>query len=300
MKNYSYSEDDIFQFKQFGSAIPFKPDKNLPSGWMSGIILGHNNSKMPKFLSPNGDYFQGRVAAIRFMKETNYNPSDIQIMINLLKTEDGYKEDKNLPGFWLRRKESSSNEEKFISPSFEKLRHKVGVIKYLNKNGFSDMEVKKAYQYLFNEISVNLKPEPLNDSPPTEREILHWKKDSDLPDGWESSDHDGNILIRNNDKDIFNSRREALQHMIEHEQSPMDIFNLWSTLHLEGWVNDEENLPSGWRRRFISLRNSFEFLSPLMEIISSIEEFSQFIKTNSDFSEIDVEKVLNWCTKNNI
>ena len=168
------------------------------------------------------------------------------------------------------------------------------IIEYLKKNGCSKKAVKKAYQYLFGRTKSS------NNITRSDKQILNWKQDPDLPSGWESSMYDGNFLIRNINKETFKSRKDAIHYMIKNEMSPVVIFNLWNKLHLEGWVNDEENLPSGWRRRFISSSNSFEFLSPLMDVISSTEEFCKFIKTNSDISKIDVEKVLKWCTKNNI
>ena len=294
MQNNSFSENDILKFKQFGSTIPFRPDKNLPSGWMSAVVQGVNKFKMHKFLSPNGDYFQNRVSTIKFMKGADYNPSDIQKMINLLKTEDGFEEDANLPGSWLRRKKSCLKYEIFITPTFELIKKKMPIIEYLKKNGCSKKAVKKAYQYLFGRTKSS------NNITRSDKQILNWKQDPDLPSGWESSMYDGNFLIRNINEETFKSRKDAIHYMIKNEMSPVVIFNLWNKLHLEGWVNDEENLPSGWRRRFISSSNSFEFLSPLMEVISSTEEFCKFIKTNSDISKIDVEKVLKWCTKNNI
>ena len=156
MQINSYSEDAILKFKQFGSAVPFRPEKSLPVGWMSAKQQGPNSVTMHKFLSPNGDYFQSRVSAIKFMIDSNYEPDDIEIMRNLLKTEDGYEEDVHLPGSWLRRKKSNTRLQRFISPTFESFKKKIDVIEYLNNYGCSLLEVKKAKKYLFGESSNKL------------------------------------------------------------------------------------------------------------------------------------------------
>ena len=105
---------------------------------------------------------------------------------------------------------------------------------------------------------------------------------------------EGNISIRNPNGDIFHSRIEAIEHMIKQQQSPVDIFKLWSDLHLEGWRCDDQNLPSGWRRKVVAESGRYEYLSPLMEVITSSVEFLNHIERSSDYSEQDLNKARTW------
>ena len=82
-----------------------------------------------------------------------------------------------------------------------------------------------------------------------------------------------------------------MRHLISINQPSQDIFKLWSSLHLEGWNTDDQNLPTGWRRKTISSKP--KFLSPMMDVISSTDHLKKHIvKTQNEYSNEDVAKVM--------
>ena len=139
-----------------------------------------------------------------------------------------------------------------------------------------------------------IKSEPHDEAPPAKKPKLDWLPDSNLPPNWLCAMDEGNISIRNPNGDIFHSRIEAIEHMIKQQQSPVDIFRLWSDLHLEGWRCDDQNLPSGWRRKVVAESGRYEYLSPLMEVITTSEEFLKHIQASSDYSEEDLKNAELW------
>ena len=81
--------------------------------------------------------------------------------------------------------------------------------------------------------------------------------------------------------------------MIKEKYSPEDIFKLWNTLHLDGWMDDADNLPTGWKKK--KFNNTFHYLSPLMdEIFSKSELLNVILEHESDYSKTDIDKVRRW------
>ena len=117
--------------------------------------------------------------------------------------------------------------------------------------------------------------------------------DESLPQGWSTGKNSqGKTLIKNPDGAIFMDRKEACVFLIKNKYSPADIFKLWSTLHLDGWIDDKENLPTGWKKKYISESQSHHFLSPLMDEVQNKEDLSTFIKSNiSEYKDYDISKI---------
>ena len=72
----------------------------------------------------------------------------------------------------------------------------------------------------------------------------------------------------------------------------IDIFKLWNTLHLEGWLEDV-NLPTGWKRKYLPRSAAHYFLSPLMEVFRSKRELREFMINNNDYTNEDIENIEN-------
>ena len=86
--------------------------------------------------------------------------------------------------------------------------------------------------------------------------------------------------------------------MIKNQQTPTDIFKLWNTLHLEGWVCDDLNLTSGWRRKYFPSDSQYQYLSPMMDVVVA-DELKKQITLENDYSQEDVEKVAKWVSRFN-
>ena len=60
---------------------------------------------------------------------------------------------------------------------------------------------------------------------------------------------------------------------------------------MEGWRDDSENLPTGWKRKVSDDKD--QFLSPLMEEVTSKQALRKlFIKNELDYSVDDFNKVM--------
>ena len=63
---------------------------------------------------------------------------------------------------------------------------------------------------------------------------------------------------------------------------------------MEGWINDAENLPEGWKRKFFTEENEHHYLSPMMEVVVSSMALIDFVKNSPDYSEEELQKVQHW------
>ena len=79
---------------------------------------------------------------------------------------------------------------------------------------------------------------------------IQWVPDSSLPPSWRVAEVAGAFRLRTGSGQEFASRKEAIDFMIREQASPIDIFKVWNTLDLEGWLTDEEHLPTGWKRKW--------------------------------------------------
>ena len=303
MRKENYSDDIIENLKENAyETIPLKSSKELPKGWMTGVVEGLNT--MHKFLSPDGDFLNGRAAAIKLMIENRYDVGDIEMMKSLLVTKDGWEYDENMPEGWMK-KELPNSDTIYLSPMYEICRRKNLVIKLMKKavNGYSEEIIKKTEEYLYGSTTsgrMKIKAEPLEDAPQSKKprtDVLDWKSDQDLPSEWKIAKFGDKIKISNSSGDIFHSRIEAIEYMIKHEQSPVNIFKLWNNLHLEGWDCDEQNLPSGWRRKAAKKMGHYQYLSPLMDVVTSSDDFLKHILLSSDYSQEDRDKAKQWVEK---
>ena len=303
MRKENYSDDIIENLKENAyDTIPLKGSEELPKGWMTGVVEGLNT--MHKFLSPDGDFLNGRAAAIKLMIENRYDVGDIEMMKSLLVTKDGWEYDDNMPEGWMK-KELPNSDTIYLSPMYEICRRKNLVIKLMKKavNGYSEEIIKRTEEYLYGSSTsgrMKIKAEPLEDAPQSKKprtDVLDWKSDQDLPSEWKIAKFGDKIKISNSSGDIFHSRIEAIEYMIKHEQSPVDIFKLWNNLHLEGWDCDEQNLPSGWRRKAAKKMGHYEYLSPLMDVVTSSDDFLKHILLSSDYSQEDRDKAKQWVEK---
>ena len=140
-------------------------------------------------------------------------------------------------------------------------------------------------------------PEDLDSSAKRQKlegpESLWIRDDETLPEGWLLAKSNGGEIIKNNEGEEFSGRKEAIDFMIKEGFSPEGIFKLWNTLHLDGWLDDPEHLPTGWKKK--SFSGTFHFLSPLMEEITGTEALLEHLQRNiSDYDSHDVNKVKKW------
>ena len=317
MKIKCIDETEIEKVKMNGSQIPFMKKSNLPAGWMVAIMKGGENMiggapAQRRYLSPEGRIFMSRASTIKFMVDNSYPKSDIDIMKSLLISEDNWEVDQNLPDGWMI-KQMGASPVLFLSPTWESMRHKSNVLNYMKKQGYTDAVIVDAKKYLydnpkfmfFESRKKRIKAEPDDQDeelkPPKKKayldsEVIEWKSgDSSVSENWlVTRKSDNSILISNPKGEKFSRRIEAIASMIKKQQSPGDIFRMWKHLHLEGWVCDEDNLPSGWRRKYLEELGTYHYLSPLMVVIKSPGALLNHMESSQEYSAQDIAKVKLW------
>lgn len=316
MKNNGYSNQEIDSFKERGTSTKFRKTDGLPPDWMSACFKAETKFgilNITRFLSPDGVILKNRAKAIKYMIDNGFDESDVEVMKTLLAKQDGWQVDENLPQGWMKKQHLHSTS--YISPTFETFKHKHDVLDFMKSQGQDDEVVKRTEKYLYAgksppTLSIKREHRPSTSQESSipqpkrikiEKDVINWKPDSSLPSGWLSArDSDSKVHISNSKGDTFSSRIEAMRAMIETKQSPDDIFKMWKSLDVEGWVCDEGYLPPGWRRKYSDESETYAFLSPLMEVIQSSKAFLKYIENSSDYINDDIKKVKMWIKINDL
>ena len=101
-----------------------------------------------------------------------------------------------------------------------------------------------------------------------DREEIIWVEEESLPKGWKVSVglEEGKEILVDEEGTRFEGRKAAIDQLIREQRSPEDIFKLWSTLHRDGWLADEETLPAGWKKKYFATEACYHYLSPMMQV----------------------------------
>ena len=100
------------------------------------------------------------------------------------------------------------------------------------------------------------------------QKAIVWVEEDSLPQGWKVSVglEEGKEILMDEEGMRFEGRKEAIDQLIKEQRSPGDIFKLWSTLHRDGWLPDEEKLPTGWKKKYFASEGCYHYLSPMMQV----------------------------------
>ena len=217
-----------------------KDDPTVPTGWLvKNVKFGHSNTSSLLF-SPEGDTFQGRRPALKFMIEKNYPEEKIEEMRELMKFE-GYYFDARLPEKWLYK--STAKHSSFVDPSGNYYRSKFDAIKMLKTKGQS--------QNLNILLGFSEKKQEINEYSLTEKSTDHtWLKDDpSVPTGWmmkvvKFGGVNVTKLVSPRGQPI-QGRRLALKMMIAENFSKEDVSEMRACLKYDGW-SWHESLPKDW------------------------------------------------------
>ena len=168
----------------------------------------------------------------------------------------------------------------YLNPDGKVLRSFKLAAEHMEANNYATATIQKARKTL-NSMYWGLD----NTEPTTSTD------ESTLPSGWKIRSSPAGTIIVNGESREFNSRQDAVSFLIRENYPPSDIFKLWNTLHLEGWKDDNANLPTGWKRRVSD--EGDQFLSPLMEEVTSQQALRRlFMENELDYSNEDFNKVM--------
>lgn len=279
MKDYHDQKKNIADDK--GNLI-WKTDLSLPTGWKTSIIktgLTHK-PEMLRYLAPDNKVCLSKANMMSHMKTNGsiYSQEDFDKVSELLK-QDGWTVNENLPEGWMFKR--LRKDRCYLTPDGKVLRSFKLATEYMTANNYASVIVQKARKTL-SSLFWGLE----------HSETSSVIDESTLPSRWKikTSSVAGSIIVNENGKQ-FNTRMDAISFLIKENYPPSDIFKLWNTLHMEGWKDDSDNLPTGWKRKVSDDKD--QFLSPLMEEVTSKQGLRKlFIKNELDYSVDDFNKVM--------
>ena len=242
----------------------------LPPGWRFGeedneeVIFNDKNTK-----------FKSRRDAAEHMIKQNFNPKIIYGLWSTLDREGWLLTNNMIPSGWRIKSFPALDDHKYITRDVTILHSTEEALKHIKQTPDLEDHVEK-----FEKWASEVK---MKESKKT------WRTDTSVPPEWCVHSGSGREILRfKTSGGRFENRIDAIDYMIKNSQSSTDIFTMWNSLSLEGWVSDEDHLPRGWRRK--TSKKGDMFLSPLMETIKTCDRMLSILKKNKDYSDEDVAK----------
>jgi len=259
-----------------------RPKTLLPKGWK----LENLTEKLIRITAADGTQFLSRLQALEYMIESGEDQELIYALWSTLEEEDwrfGYK---FVPIGWGVREPASANEEfLFLTRELEVLVNVEQALDYIeNDDAYTGEDYKMLKKWNDNFKGVT------------------WVEDEDLPKGWKKTEDDEeDEQFLGPLGTIINGRVALIGHLINENHPPDDIFALWGTLDLEGWMNDNKNLPLGWKSKYFPELDEFHYLSPLMQVVKSDSDLVKLItdcKLTSPDEKLMVKHLKDWASNN--
>merc|ERR1712129_245156 len=246
----------------------------LPRGWK----MENNEYAEEVILNADGRRFESRRDAAEFMIKNNYTPKSIYNLWNSLDQEGWILQSDIVPAGWRVKFHPGLYDYKYLTRDM-KIIHSTEEASLLIKAS-KECDQEK-FEKWASEVSKSCPK-------------IVWKTDASLPSEWLISSGLQSEIIKDPKGSLFEGRKEAIDYMIKEHCSPTNIFKLWNTLHIEGWISDEENLPTGWKRKFFSDKNRYNYLSPMMEVVKSTNTLLYIVKDGKEYTEEEIKRVENW------
>ena len=241
-EGYSYKDVKgckIFQTDQRKTKAKLKfdweeGDDSLPEGWFKRVAEG--NAQMEYILSPEGEQFKTRFAAIQNMFKNNADPYIIEQMKSKL-TFEGWETIALLPEGWMFKRawEGTDTRGRQISNTH-----------YLTKEGNVYESAKNAIEFMestgyYNEQdTLNIKDFQNMLCKVSTKKREDWEVDEEtLPSGWKKRITAKMEYFLRPDGKQFKSRCIALQTMVKDGYDTTVINEMRSKLCHEGWKSDK-------------------------------------------------------------
>ena len=257
--------------KDFSLPSGWKQDPSLPLGWRqdSGSLL-----------CPQGRRFTSRVAAVAWMIRNQTSPEQIYTMWCGLHNE-GWELATNqtslLPAGWRLQWMVGVRDWQYLDRECRLLRSTEQARGALVEGKDEQGELKR-FDTWAREVEKS------------QERIVWVEEPASLPKGWRVSRGLEQEILKDHHRARFPSRKEAIDHLIQEQYSPSDIFRLWSTLEQEGW-REEGGLPTGWKRKWYGGEGRHHYLSPMMEVVRGARELLEVVKKGGEYSAEEREKV---------
>ena len=245
-------------------------EAELPPGWRFGKVDNEEvlfNDKNVKFKS--------RRDAAEHMIKQNFNPKLIFGLWSTLDREGWLLSNDMIPSGWRIKSYPSLDDYKYITRDVTILHSTEEALKHIKDTPDLETQIE-----MFEKWASEVRMKETKKT---------WRSDTSVPPDWCLHSASGKEILKfKTTGGRFENRIDAIDFMIKNSQSSTDIFTMWNSLSLEGWVSDEDHVPRGWRRK--TSKEGDIFLSPMMETIKTCERMLSILKTNKEYSEEDVAK----------
>ena len=270
----------------------FESSSTAPKGWKVKYVA---NLSRYFLKSPYGKVFQGRLSALKHMKEENYPLDQIAEMVKYL-GDDGWEEDSILPIGWkfkvMKRPNGMTNKNIFLyfdpEYSYRQFESSTQAENFLTSEGSTeDLEKFKCFLVKLNQSKLVI------------------REDLELPQGWKVEENESNSNMKifvSPAGSKFANRRLALANMIENYFPFEDIDQMRKCLRHEGWQEDRK-LPRDWRMKEIVQTNKTKaglkyqsrqtvFLTEAGKVVFGQNAFEMMMRKGGSKEDIELLKNL--------
>ena len=267
--------------------------ESVPRGWK--IRRSSKNKNQYEILSKENICFKSRLAALQFMNHDF--SSGIFEHIELLELREklkyeGWDEQESLPAGWkINRTKTNSM---FLTRAAQLLEDTNSVMSHVmdSSNKITSTERKN----IMNNISkLFFNATPSKVPPLTLKSDLKIKKQRHpkLPKNWTFENLSEKVIkITAASGEVFYSRLQALEFMIESEQDQDIIFDLWETLEDEDWIFGCNYVPVGWGVR--KQDTNVLFLTKELVVLTSVDEALDYIENDDEYEPKDYKILNDW------
>ena len=296
-----YSKEDIRKFRCSGET-PTKTqydwnetDPTVAPGWKTTMITVNSFGKIvesKRYLSPDGRFCSSRVDALKYMaKENIFKVEDVATMKAGLLLE-GWEVESMLPPGWLIKPDKHKEEEatfNYLTPDYQFLRSTRAAQTYIQQSDlYSQDDVLRLLNLVADERK-KIRLDRFSAAPSTPR----LGNSPTLPTGWRLKLVDGSITrIYAPDRSIFESRAQALSHMVANGFEASEIETMRRELKHEGW-EDNQLLPQGWKMQKLECDTDLIFMSMSGEMFDSLDAAVEEVEGNYIYSDADRTNIRN-------
>jgi len=259
-------------------------DKSIPAGWKSRL----GGSKW-MFLSPSGEQFPTRVAALQRLVQGGQDSRQVDEMRSLAMEHEGWRESKHLPFKWIFKHFSSTtfgksrgtqNNLRILSEDGHLIESYVAAKLYMEQGDKYDQDDLNNIQLLAEE---NARERRLQDA---NREVV----DITVPAGWKTKAWGSKTILISPEGVSFPCRRAALEHMAREGWGMEEVEEMRElAVEHEGWQRSK-HLPHGWIFKWsagpkFGSRININILSEDGHMMGSYSSARIYLKENAKYDE---------------
>ena len=268
----------------------FANHESVPEGWK--IRKSKTNPSQYEYLSPENICFKNRVSPLQLMSRSHsnaiFNDEDIADWRDRMHHE-GWVKNEALPQGWLINQ--SETKSRFMSRDGNILTDTNSVVNYImepvNKISSTERKTLMSKKLFFNTYPTKIKPLIFNSK------VEKKKEQPKLPKDWTMEQLSEKVIkITAASGDVFFSRLQAIEYMIENDVDEDIIYGVWKTLDEEEWIFECNYVPTAWGVR--KQESNVLFLTKELVVLTSVDEALDYIENDDEYEPKDYKVLNDW------